>query len=661
MMKSAGFLAAAVAVCAAVAEADSGGVARDIVKVSDFGFAPEDSTCFLQAALDSGAKKVVVDRQATPWVTKPLFCRSGQEVFFEEGVEVVAKRGEFRAKDDCLFMLNGLHDVRLVGGGKGATLRMWREDYLKPPYEKAEWRHCVAIQGSCRVTIENLALRDSGGDGIYVGRLRRIDKRGARNVSRDIVVRNVVSDGNARQGSSITAVENLLYENCTFSNTRGRPPQDGIDIEPNGKFDPIENCVFRTCRFENNASSGFGIACFYHDEESLPITVTVENCTFVGNKCALAYAQSKRTTGRRGWNRAHGRLAVRGCTFDKARGQAISLRKPGPYFKVEIADCTIRDCCAESPRQPEIVFDHLYGDIPAVDAVSIRGLRIFQPVERDWVAFTDVGYGAHRTEDFTGDVTVASPAGKKKIALDAAFREWACPAFWAEGEPKRRRPDAGAAVVDRLPGRLAALSKLRVRGNVSYVFHAAKAGTVSFQGRFVAIGKTSEPGAAFEVRPLGGGDAVKVAIPHGKAGGVFTVDVPAAGFYTLGADLGRNAFQLEASDVPVGLDVSKRPVDVHASVGDVWFSVRGREPFNAMVSGAGIGECVGAELFSPSGASVWREPAAIWWRGWRGRGATVPGLWKLYLARPEGVRLEDYHVDVTGVAGVLFLSPEKHW
>ncbi len=293
--------------------------------------------------------------------------------------------------------------------------------------------------------------------------------------------------------------------------------------------------------------------------------------------------------------------------------------------------------------------------------MSIRNLRIFQPVERDWVAFTDVGYGTHRTENFTGDVTVTSPAGTKKIVLDAAFREWAFPAFWAEGEPKRLRPDAGAAVVDRSPGRRAALSKLRVRGNVSYVFHAAKAGPVSFKGRLVTIGKKPMPNAAFEVRPLGGGDAVTVAIPHGKAGGVFTVDVPAAGFYTLGADLGRHAFRLEASDVPVGIDVSKRPADVYASVGDVWFSVRGGEPFNAMVSGAGIGERVGAELFNPSGASMWREPSALWWRGWRGRGATEPGLWKLHLARPEDGRQEDCHVDVTGVAGVLFLSPDKHW
>ena len=138
-------------------------------RVSWWGFDAEDSTRFLQAALDSGAKKVIVDKRASPWVTRPLFCRSAQEVFFEEGVEVLAKRGEFKDKADCLFRLEGLHDVKLVGGGKGATLRMWREDYLKPPYVKAEWRHCVIIASSERVTIERLSLLDSGGDGIDGG------------------------------------------------------------------------------------------------------------------------------------------------------------------------------------------------------------------------------------------------------------------------------------------------------------------------------------------------------------------------------------------------------------------------------------------------------------------------------------------------------------
>ena len=97
-----------------------------------------------------------------------------------------------------------------------------------------------------------------------------------------------------------------------------------------------------------------------------------------------------------------------------------------------------------------------------------------------------------------------------------------------------------------------------------------------------------------------------------------------------------------------------------ASVGDVWFSVRGREPFNVMVSGQRFGECVGAELFSPSGKSVWSAPSVIWWSGWRGRTA-ANGLWKLSLSRPQEGRFEDFRVDMTGASGVLFLSSEKYW
>ena len=52
-----------------------------------------------------------------------------------------------------------------------------------------------------------------------------------------------------------------------------------------------------------------------------------------------------------------------------------------------------------------------------------------------------------------------------------------------------------------------------------------------------------------------------------------------------GANFGSHVFQLAAPEVPVGLDVSERPVAIMASVGDVWFSVRGGEPFNVMVCG----------------------------------------------------------------------------
>ena len=53
-----------------------GGGRPEVVKASDFGFDAEDSTRFLQAALDSGARKVVVDKMPSPWVTQPLFCKA---------------------------------------------------------------------------------------------------------------------------------------------------------------------------------------------------------------------------------------------------------------------------------------------------------------------------------------------------------------------------------------------------------------------------------------------------------------------------------------------------------------------------------------------------------------------------------------------------------
>ena len=40
--------------------------AQEEVKASQFGFNPADATRNLQAAIDSGARRVIVDRQATP-------------------------------------------------------------------------------------------------------------------------------------------------------------------------------------------------------------------------------------------------------------------------------------------------------------------------------------------------------------------------------------------------------------------------------------------------------------------------------------------------------------------------------------------------------------------------------------------------------------------
>ena len=84
-------------------------VASEPVKVSSFGFDPEDSTRFLQAAFDSDAPVVVVDKMPAPWVTTPLKGFSNKRIIFEDGVELVAKKGSFIRPSANLMQIGRAH------------------------------------------------------------------------------------------------------------------------------------------------------------------------------------------------------------------------------------------------------------------------------------------------------------------------------------------------------------------------------------------------------------------------------------------------------------------------------------------------------------------------------------------------------------------------
>ena len=133
-------LAAFAALCLCTAFAASGRT----VKVSEFGYDPSDSTRFLQQALDSGAEKVVLDRQAGPWITLPVKMRSNTELVFEPGVELLAKRGEYKGLRDYLLELPHCTNVT-IRGGAGSTMRMWKNTEDE---KRQSLRNCMAAVSS---------------------------------------------------------------------------------------------------------------------------------------------------------------------------------------------------------------------------------------------------------------------------------------------------------------------------------------------------------------------------------------------------------------------------------------------------------------------------------------------------------------------------------
>lgn len=279
------------------------------VLASSFGWNATNATKCLQAALDSGAAKVVIDRQEGDWIVEPIFLRSNQQVMLEDGVVVRALKGAFKNPNDCLFTARGVTNVLLRGEGT-ALLRMEREDYAdRSAYRFSEWRHTLKIVGSSFVRVSDLSFSHSGGDGIYVGR-----------GSADVDIRRVVCGDHYRQGISVISARNLTIADSRFINTKGTPPECGIDFEPNKPDETLSNCLVENCEFDGNASHGIIFHLLQFDETTEPVSATVRNCRARGN-AANGIMVRVGTNGKR--KPVKGAISIEDCQFADNKGRAL--------------------------------------------------------------------------------------------------------------------------------------------------------------------------------------------------------------------------------------------------------------------------------------------------------------------------------------------------
>ena len=250
------------------------GAETQCVNASAFGWNVADATACLQAAIDSGAKKVVIDRQAGDWITRPLFItNSNIEVVLADGVTLKAKRGEFYGKSDCLIRITGgAKNVTLRGEGK-AALVMNKKDYLDPRqnYAFSEWRHAVSILSAENVTVKDLTILSSGGDGIYP------------NGPKNVTLENLQVYDHNRQGMSPISIKGLTVRRCEFNDTWGTPPQSGIDMEPNNERQHFIDVLYEDCAFNNNHSHGIDMYFGNFTSRTRPVSITFRRCVAKGN------------------------------------------------------------------------------------------------------------------------------------------------------------------------------------------------------------------------------------------------------------------------------------------------------------------------------------------------------------------------------------------
>ncbi len=385
----------------------------ETARASWWGFDPADATQSIQAAINSRAKRVIVEDMGRPWIVTPIRLPSNKEIVFEPGVVVEAKRGAFLGKNDCLFKASGRKN--LVIRGTDAVFRMHKSDYHKPPYALAEWRHALSIRGCENVVIDGLTLVESGGDGIYLG------VGSDRATNRNVTIRNVVCDGNNRQGISVITAENLLIENCIFRNTHGTAPQAGIDFEPNHSDERLVNCVLRNCRSENNGGHAYHIYLGHMNEHSPPISIRFENCT---SKGCRRYSTYVGVANRMGERTVRGRIEYVDCHFE-ADGPV------GVYVRGNEADgCRVRFERCQIVRRDEEATDlaPIMIEAPRRLDLDVGNIEIDDCIIRDKLVRRPVALIASpmtKLRNLTGSLTVESPNGKHSYTLNVAqLDEW---------------------------------------------------------------------------------------------------------------------------------------------------------------------------------------------------------------------------------------------
>lgn len=270
------------------------------VKVSSFGFDPEDATAIIQKAIDSGAERVILDQVGKPWITQPLFLRSKLDFVFEPGVRLLAKPGAFQNKRDCLLNLHGCRDVNIIGA-EGAEIAMRKPDYQNPErYELGEWRYGIRAYGVKNLVIRDLAIKASGGDGICVTGLARPERDQIHPAdepyrqeimaesllcARHVLIENCLVDDNHRQAITVAGVRDIVIRNCILSNTKGTPPQAGIDFEPDGIDTYCVNALVEKTTFHNNTGSAIDIFVGSRHE---PLSITIRDCDFTCPATAIS-------------------------------------------------------------------------------------------------------------------------------------------------------------------------------------------------------------------------------------------------------------------------------------------------------------------------------------------------------------------------------------
>ena len=615
-------------------------------KVSWWGFNAEDSTEFLQAAINSKVPKLIIDKQATSWITGPLFLVGNQEIVFEEDVELLAKAGLFQANNDSLLSATNIKNLKLIGLGNGAVLRMRKADYHAEPYSKSEWRHGIALRSVENVTVENLSIVSSGGDGIYLG-----NRSGP---CRNVTIRKVICDDNNRQGISVITADKLLIEDCVLKNTWGTAPQAGIDFEPNHFSEQLTDCVMRRCLIEGNASDGILFYLGFLQKSPIPISVRIEDCIIRGNKgYGLRYILGDSPVAQ-----IKGSCELVNCRFENCEAGGILIDgKNADVSTLNMKETTIINCGKDEKTSPILLRT---GDSLESGGIDFGVIRLIDSFDRRPLELSDLELIGH-PKNVRGTLHFQRGDKTETVEINDAWFAKEYPNVlrripWKEPVPERFVPleKADVNVDTKFP-------PVWQRKQGDYWIYAEKGTPIRLALSVRQVGR-NEIGRCTGVLTLPDGKTNRFDMPADKVQDFEFVlaAAPETGVYRLSVAVESHAVQMLRCNQTVVLPAVPR-LGLIYTTGTLYLHVPpGTKEFGVRVRGE-PGEAIKASVVDPSGKTVWTEDVivnAVQFDRTAQEGK-IDGLWQIVLERPSRLAFEDNKVTILGVAPLLGLNPKQ--
>ncbi len=201
-----------------------------------------DYTKFVQKAIDEN--EIIIFPNFPILINDTgLILKSNQKLIFQDNSKIMLKSSS--KSSYAIILIQDVSNVELyypqiIGD---------RQIHLN---SVGEWGMGIRITGSKNIKIFNPIIQKCWGDGIYISGSPKSN-------SSNITITNPVLDYNRRNGITIVSGKDISIRNAVISNTYGKSPMSGIDIEPNNDKADISNISISNYKSINNIVSGLQI------------------------------------------------------------------------------------------------------------------------------------------------------------------------------------------------------------------------------------------------------------------------------------------------------------------------------------------------------------------------------------------------------------------